>query len=222
MPEPGWLAAGMRALRDADLVQGSVGPPPGVRLHPFDRSLWVGSETGLWESANLFVRRDLFERVGGFQGWLDHGGGRPFAEDTWFGWRARRAGARTRFSAEAVVHHAVFNRTALEFVAERRRLRYFPAVVRQMPELREFLFAGRFLTRRAAAFDLALAGTALALARRSKVPLAATAPYAVELARQAAPWRRRAPLIAAATLVADAVGCVALVRGSVRERTLLL
>src|SRR5438128_7745134 len=70
-PVSGWLAAGLRALRDADLVQGPILPRPGATHGPFDRSLWVQQESGMHESANLMVRREVFERVGGFEGWLD-------------------------------------------------------------------------------------------------------------------------------------------------------
>jgi hypothetical protein len=66
-PTKGWLAAGVRALEHAELVQGKVVPEPEVAMGPFDRSLWVTSSVGLWETANLFVTRDLFERVGGFE-----------------------------------------------------------------------------------------------------------------------------------------------------------
>ena len=59
------------------------------------------------------------------------------AEDVWLGWRARRAGLATGFASAAVVHHAVFPRSAGEYVAERRRLRHFPALVRRIPELRD-------------------------------------------------------------------------------------
>src|SRR5205823_9205883 len=38
-PEPGWLAAGLRALESADLVQGAVEPDPSVRPMPLDRSI---------------------------------------------------------------------------------------------------------------------------------------------------------------------------------------
>jgi glycosyltransferase involved in cell wall biosynthesis len=223
VPTPTWLATGLRALENADLVQGAVSPTPGVYCGPFDRSLWVDGPTGLWESANLFVRRDLFERLGGFEGWLDHRGGRPFAEDTWFGWRAVCAGARTAFAPEAVVHHHVFRRGVGGYLAEQMRRQYFPAVVRQMPELRdEVLFARVFLSRRSGAFDLAVAATAVALARRSVRPLVATAPYMVLAGRAALPWGRRAPVVALAGLAADAVGFAGLVRGSLERRSLLL
>ena len=107
----------MRALSGSDLVQGFVRPPPGARRGPFDRTLWVTSEYGLYETANLFVRREWFERLEGFRDWVsDHGRSgamrRPFGEDAWFAWRARRLGARTAFAERAVVHHAVFPGTA--------------------------------------------------------------------------------------------------------------
>src|SRR4051794_33054615 len=69
-PEPGWLAAGVEALESADLVQGAVHADPSARRGPFDRTLWVTDAWGLFESANLFVRRDTFAALGGFEGWL--------------------------------------------------------------------------------------------------------------------------------------------------------
>jgi hypothetical protein len=91
-----------------------------------------------------------------------------------------------------------------------------------MPEIRGYVYRRVFLTRRTAAFDLALAGALLAAAMRSPWPAAAAAPYLVELARAALPWRRHAPGAFAATFAADAVTFIALIRGSVRERTLLI
>jgi glycosyltransferase involved in cell wall biosynthesis len=221
-PTPGWLAAGVRALAGADLVQGRVDPDPGARLGPFDRTIWVERETGLYETANLFVRRELFDRVGGFEVWLEPEIGKPLGEDMWFGWRARRAGARSAFCEEALVHHAVFPRGAAEFVAERRRLRYFPAMAAKMPELRsQFFYARWFLSRRSAAFDAALVGTAAAVASRSRWPLVAALPYARTVYRDARPYRRRAPLVAAVRVGADAAGLAALARGAARSRTLL-
>ena len=58
-PAAGWLRAGVRALERADIVQGAVLPDPLAKLGPFDRSLWITFEVGLWETANLFVQREL-------------------------------------------------------------------------------------------------------------------------------------------------------------------
>jgi glycosyltransferase involved in cell wall biosynthesis len=209
-PAPGWLAAGVSALDRADLVQGHVRPDPDAELGPFDRSLWITYEVGLWETANLFVTRALFERAGGFEDWLRPVAGKAMAEDVWFGWRAKRAGARSAFCPEALAHHAVFPRPLREYVLERRRLRHFPEMAARMPELRDaFLHRRWFLNRRTLALDLALAGTAAALLTRSPLPLAAWIPYAH--------GARRPARVAAVDLAADLVGAWALARGSARS-----
>ncbi len=221
-PTPRWLAEGVRAMKSADLVQGKVDPEPGP-IGPWDRTIWVERETGLYETANLFLRREVFDRVGGFEVWLEPEIGKPLAEDMWLGWRARRSGARSAFSADALVHHAVFPRGPLGWIGERRRLRYFPAMAAQMPELRhQFFFARVFLSKRSAAFDAAVAGAAVAAARRSPWPLAAALPYARMVAADAIPSRRRAPLVAAVKLAGDALTLASLVRGSARYRSPLI
>ena len=220
---PGWLAAGTSCMDGAELVQGRVVPEPGVALGPFDRSLWIQRNVGLWETANLFVTRDAFERVGGFEDWLTPRAGKAMAEDVWLGWRLRRAGARAAFCPAALVHHAVFRRRAAEYVQERRRLEHFPEIVARMPELRGSLcFRRVFLSRRSAAFDAALVGLGLAAARRSGVPLVAGLPYLLLAGARARMYGAAAPKVGAVDLVADAVGLVALARGSVYARTPLL
>jgi GT2 family glycosyltransferase len=191
-------------------------PEPGVAIGPCDRTIWVTSARGLFETANLVVRRELFERLGGFESWLVPSEGIELGEDVWFGWRARRAGARVGFAGDALVHHAVFRGGWRDVVRVRRRLRYFPALARRIPELREELLWRRvFLTRRSAAFDAAVAGVVGAALVRRAAPLALVAPYAVELARGG----RRA---AVPGVVGDAVGAASLVAGSVRYRSPVL
>jgi hypothetical protein len=221
MPRPQWLRAGLAAMAEADLVQGRVAPDPGAHLGPFDHTVWVAGESGLYETANLFVRRHLFERLGGFEDFLGARIGKPLAEDVWLGWRARRAGARTAFCADALVHHAVLPRGPSGYVGERARLVYFPAIARQVPELRRTLFfRGCFVTRRSAALDLAVVGLAAAAVKRSPLPLLAAGPYAVSIARYGRRWRSLR--VAAVEVGADAVGLAALVWGSLRNRTPVL
>ncbi len=154
VPTRRWLRAGLEAMRSADLVQGAVEPDPGASHYPLERTVWVVEEVGLYETANLFVRRELFERLGGFEDWLAPVVGKPLAEDVWLGWRARRAGAAVVFSEDALVHHAVFQITAGELIAEGIRRGHFPAMAARIPELRETLFYRRlFLSRRTAEFD---------------------------------------------------------------------
>ncbi len=227
VPTPNWLLEGSRALEQADLVQGAVLPDPGTPVGPFDRTVTVVSEVGLYETANIFVRRDLFERLGGFEDWMPESETDtrpPMGEDVWFGWRARRSGARTVFCLGALVHHAVFRGGVPEYIAEYARLRYFPPMARRIPELRRRFFYRRyFLTRRSAAFDAAAAGAALGRLAGSPWPLVVAIPYAAILVRESQRYGGRSAIKrAAATLAADAVGLVALAHGSVKARTLVL
>lgn len=218
-PTPGWLAAGLRALEDADLVQGRVTPDPDFQRGPFDRTLHVNGPSALFESANLFVDRALFECLGGFEDWLRPEVGKAVAEDVWLGWRARRAGAPTAFAPDALAHHAVFREGAAAYVLERRRLAHFPAIAGKLPEIRvELFFARWFLNRRTAAFDLAV--VALAARRRALLPL--LLPYLALLLGEALPWRGLAPKVVPVRMAADAVGFAALVRGSLRRRSVVL
>lgn len=218
-PTPGWLAAGWEASRDADLVQGRVQPPPAARVGPFDRHITVLAEYGLYETANLFITRDLFDRLGGFESILIPRSGKELGEDIWLGWRARRAGAQTAFANDALVHHAVFPRSAREFVAEHARRRFFPELARRIPELRDSFFHRRvFLNERTARFDLALAGAVTAVATRRLAPLVLAAPHALLVQQDA----RRSGRIALAGLAADGVSAAALALGSARSRSMLL
>ena len=148
-PAPDWLRRGLEAIDGADLVQGRVIADPGSAHGPFDRSVTVDGERGLYETANLIVRRPLFEELGGFEDWLPARIGKPLAEDLWLGWRARRAGARTAYAERALVHHAVFERGPADYVAERARLVYFPAIAAKMPELRDDVLLAALVPERA-------------------------------------------------------------------------
>ena len=222
-PTPGWLRAGVDALKAADLVQGHVLPDPDSEVGPFDHTIWITFEVGLYETASLFVRRETFERVGGFEDWISPENGRPVGEDVWFGWRARRLGARTAFCADALAHHAVFPRGWRDYVAERERCRYFPAMAAKVPELRShFFYARLFLNRRHAALDVGLLGALTALALRSPLPLLAGVPYGVAVRRRTQFFPSGRLGIAAADVAADLLGLASLLRGSLRYRSPVL
>lgn len=217
-PTAGWLAASTGELERADIVLGPVSPigPHG----PLDRSVWIGAESGLFETANLVVRRAVFERAGGFPAGLEGHEGAPFGEDVLFGWTAVRGGARVVFCPRSLVLHEVQPRGARAFLAERRRLAMFPRLTRQVPELRSaFLHRRLFLNPRTARFDLAAVGLLAALALRRPWPLLALAPYAQLVRHDARSGGRRA---AAVRMAADGVTAAALARGSAAARTVVL
>lgn len=228
-PAPSWLRRGVEALESADLVQGKVvreGDPETA----FDHSIEVTRESGLYETANLFTTRELYERVGGFEDWLEVRVGKRLGEDVWFGWTARRAGARTAFCDRAVVVHAWIRRGGKEYVRDRLSRFYYPALVAKVPELRRTLLVARvFLTPQSAAFAAAAAAMTVAVVLGLTIapwaalpPLPGAIPYAVRVFGRARLLRRYAPRVAAVEVVADGVSCLAMLAGSLRFRTLVL
>jgi glycosyltransferase involved in cell wall biosynthesis len=232
-PTPGWLAALGEALEHAEIVTGPVLPTPGVPRDLFARTLHRTSESPLYETANLAVQRKCAERVGGFEPFVPRTDGvrtglRPtleqghFGEDVVFAWRARRLGARTAFAQDALVHHAVFPRSPQGYIAERWRLRFFPALVSEIPELRSRLFMRYFLSKDSALFDLAAAGVSAAFLSRRHWLLVAALPYMRRRLTRRQAWRRSVARRNLAVVIGDALGLAALVRGSAAARRILL
>lgn len=231
-PDAMWLQGVVDGLRAADLVTGPVLPDPSVVAGRFDRTLRIAQPSALFETANLGVRRDLFDAIGGFEPFVPTGRANPgirprpeqghFGEDVVFGWRARRLGARIAFREDAVVYHAVFPRGARGYIAEKWRLRYFPALLREVPEFRRALPLRLFLSRRTLRFDVAVVGVATAAHGRRAWPLLLSADYVRRCLRTTGVWRRSAARENLALVVGDVVALSALIRGSIAARRLLL
>lgn len=112
VPRPDWLRRGVAALAadpEADAAGGRVevvAPRPGARTMIETFELWCGFpqhvyvRRGFSGAGNLFVRREVFERVGTFDETLMSGG------DKEWGQRLTRAGGRVVYADDAVVAHA--------------------------------------------------------------------------------------------------------------------
>jgi glycosyltransferase involved in cell wall biosynthesis len=239
-PTPTWLERGMEHIASADLVQGRVDPDPGVPRTPFDRSLSVSGHRGLYQTANLFVRRETFEAVGGFIDWvLEQRGGRrwskdrrrgrtmrtPIGEDTLFAWQALRGGARSEFGGDAVVHHAVVPGNVLHDMADHWHwARDIPGMARLVPELRETTFYHRlFFNHVSARFDLALVGLVGAVVSGQPAWMLVSRSYLRLLRGQSFQWpvQQQAEYLLGAPLV-DLVTLMALLTGSVTWRNPVL
>jgi glycosyltransferase involved in cell wall biosynthesis len=239
-PTPGWLAAGLKVVGQADLVQGRVEPDPAVPRTPFDLSLVVERDGGFYQTANLFVRREVYEAVGGFRDWVleersqrrwsaDRRRARasrtPIGEDTLFAWTARRLGARSAFAPEALVHHAVVPGGMLDDVADRWHwARDMPGLARLVPELRRGTFHRRvFFNSVTARFDYAVAGLAAAALTKRPCWLLTAMPYVRHVLEHSRQWpaQQRLAYIAAAPVV-EAATFVALFTGSVAWRSMIL
>jgi GT2 family glycosyltransferase len=112
--DPGWLAALVGCAGEAALLAGPVrvttaDPPNAVErfeaLWRFSQRAWV--EQGWAATANLCVRREAFDAVGGLDPAYRHIG-----EDADFCVRAIRAGQRLAFCPDAWVAHAAERRLA--------------------------------------------------------------------------------------------------------------
>jgi glycosyltransferase involved in cell wall biosynthesis len=109
VPEPGWLAAGVAAIdAGADLVGGRIAqrhnPSPSV-WERYDRATYLRqerfvTEQGFAATANLFVRKAVFDEIGEFVPELVASG------DLELGQRARAAGFSLVYDEDAcVLHH---------------------------------------------------------------------------------------------------------------------
>lgn len=248
-PHPMWLARGLEAIARADIVAGAISPDPDARRTPFDRTVAVETDGGLYETANLFVRRSMFDAVGGFRDWaLEEPGRRrfsedrrrnratrtPIGEDTLFAWSVRRLGARTAYAPSAVVYHAVAPGSLRDLIEDRWHWsRDIPGLARLVPELRQGAFYRRwFFAYWTAAFDLAVVSVAVAGLTRRTLWLAGTLPYLDRLRREAMTYRvgpgsrcarvRSGAVHALGLPAADAATLTGLITGSVAWRSVVL
>lgn len=167
--EPGWLSAGVAAAANADIVGG---PDPGPREAPWGERLsnlllatpWIGSGVPAHEwnprggpvrtahdvaLCNLFVRRETFEKLGGFDESFGYIG-----EDTDFVRRALDSGARVVLEPAARVRH---RRRAFPGPYLAQRWRYRVKTGRLLVEKPGLHARGRIAAFLAAAFAASVA-----------------------------------------------------------------
>ncbi len=101
-PQPQWLENGLRALEGADAVSGRIVMPIPEAPTDYERDA-QGLERSELVTANCFVRRELLERIGGF----DEDFRMAWREDSDLHFRLLRCGARIARAPDAVVVHPV-------------------------------------------------------------------------------------------------------------------
>lgn len=106
LPEPTWLEEALAAIEDADVVAGEVtlvAPPRPTVWSLLTMDMFLDQERNVLLSravtANLIVKRQLFDKLWGFDESLPSGGDYDFVE------RSVGRGARLRYAAKAVVRH---------------------------------------------------------------------------------------------------------------------
>jgi glycosyltransferase involved in cell wall biosynthesis len=230
-PQPKWLEAGMAAIdAGADVVNGRTRPARPVG--PLERSVWSGEE-GLYPTCNMFYRRVVFERLGGFDvaaaarlGFLmePRARGLGFGEDTLLAWRAHRSGSRVEYVPDAFVSHYVFPAAIVDSISRAWQMSAFPPLVKEVPELRATLVHHQVMFGPRNRLPMYAAAAALASRRWALVAGAVGWWLGVrlrDLRRQPASWEQRLTAVPQELLL-DVVAGAGLCAGSVRSRTLLL
>jgi GT2 family glycosyltransferase len=220
-PQPKWLEAGLAAMERGRVVVGLTTPPPDqekLASGPFARALWV-REAKYFETANVFYLRSDLEACGGFEERFRAG------EDTDLALRVVPAGDDVVFAEDAHVHHDVRPSEFRGAVRETFRWVDLPLVVGRHPQVRTTLLHRRVFWKRSHPTALlALAGIALAVARRRPLPLLLVLPW-VRLrvtSMPLTPGPRRRWLVLPQGLVLDLTEVAVMVKGSVKHRTLVL
>jgi len=226
---PGWIAEVRRAFdTDADFVQGRTLPDPTAERDagPWDHSVWVTGPTALFETCNIAYRRRMFDLVGGFDE-VDPFTTRkrrlPFGEDAVLGARIVRAGGAPSYAEDALVYHRYLPSSYSSYLKRRRQVGEFPGLARRSHLVRNVLWHRVFLSRRTAAFDLAVACGAVAALSRRAWPLIGVVPWLRECSAEAARRPgRTTPYRVSQVALGDAVGLAGLLLGSARHGRLVV
>jgi glycosyltransferase involved in cell wall biosynthesis len=217
-PTPDWLAAGLTAHREhpGALVQGRIEPDPEghEREGVLTRTLRVRRLGPWYETANIFYPQEVLAELDGFN---EAFGPKPGGEDTDLAWRALGAGRDAVFAADAIVHHAVEDLGVRGLLREAWRWTEPMQVFAVHPELRGLLNRGVFWS----GWHWMVLRSLLALAAPRWLRRFLLLRHALQLHAEA---RRRGggwwavPIL----LLRDVVEVIAVVRGAIRYRTLVL
>ncbi len=213
---PGWLEALVDAASSGAVVQGRVEPAQPMR--PFSRSLVVRGGPGPWfQTANIAYPRAVLESVEGFDA-----DAFPFVgEDTDLAWRARAAGARFTFAADAVVRHDVVRQGPVGALRFAFRWSDSVRLFARHPELRRAALTKRVFWK-GSHYLLVRALLTLLVPRRLR-PLAVWLwlPYALHLVDR---WHDEGggPALAPWLVLHDLVEVAAIARGAVKHRVFVI
>ncbi len=221
---PGWLRCGLAAFHEGvALVQGRTGPDPAVPTGIFTWYVSVEKEGFIYECCNIFYRRSVLIEVGGFSNRdltptavVPMGG-----EDVELAWRVRRSGWETAFAPEAVVYHEVVPISLWRWICI-KRLYNWPAIVKRVPELRQFFFCRYFYDQSQAWLLLGVFGMVMSLIHPGFLIL--LLPYVVVRGSEPTRTLRGALRLARVCvyLPRDVTSLCLLTAGSLNHRCLLL
>lgn len=184
---------------------------------PFTRVVRI-DDASFYATCNVFYRRADLDLVGGF----DEAFATPAGEDTDLGLRVSEAGRTTVFVPDAVVHHPVRPSSFRATVRETVRWVGIPRVIARHPAARSLLVHRLFWKRSHPPTLFAVLGVLLVLRRRRAAVLLLPWLWHRLVTAPPCPGPRRRVLALPGTFAVDALEVAVMVRGSVRERTLVL
>ncbi|MEX2459427.1 MAG: glycosyltransferase [Actinomycetota bacterium] len=230
-PAAEWLEEGVAPFGGDErlgIVQGRTDPEPRQisALRGLASSQRIEWESGLYETCNLFVRREALQAAGGFAEDIPV----PAAEDTELAWKVKGHGRESVFVRDAVVYHAVHPGRLRDYQRRFAQWSEVHRTLRRTPAVRRGFFLGHFWTPHHVWFLLFVLGAigylgmGLAGASPAWIPALLGLPYVLFLLRNSRETLSLFERIAYAPVrfVADAIEVATLARGSIRHRALLL
>jgi GT2 family glycosyltransferase len=130
LPEPDWLEAGLRSIQRLGgvAVEGAVEPWPPDAIGPRTHQV-VNRTGGLYMTANMMYRRDLLERLGGFdERFLE------FLEDSDLAFRVMDSGFEIPFAPEVRVRHHIRSPSLADTLKSTRHQRWLSLFARKHPD----------------------------------------------------------------------------------------
>lgn len=233
LPDPGWLRAIAAAVvGGADVVVGRTEADPAALASAGAFSHWVRVEAPMpwFPTCNIAYRRELLERLDGFDESFTARLGSSFGDDTDLGWRALERGAEARFAPDARVVHEVTPSDVAAWLRARGRRVGVPAVVARHPGLRAqlphpWVYERAHVPALVGAFGLLGWLVRPTSWGRALVAALALVPYVrfrtVGQGRRPVPGSTSPPALAG-LFVADVIEAGVTVRGAVRARIVLL
>jgi GT2 family glycosyltransferase len=225
-PEADWLERLLEAAQanPGAIVQGATKPDPYeapiMKYAPRPRSMDVDPPGPYAQTCNILYPRAALEAVDGFDESFPY----PAGEDLDLAARLWERGTPYVGAADALTYHAVDTFSLPAAVRFNRRWESIPLLMKRHPQLREQLeLGGVFWKRRHAMLPPALAG--LILHRREPLLALLAVPwvlYALPHRGSHPAGRLRAAGELAGRAVVDASEMWAMVKGSVRYRTIVL
>jgi glycosyltransferase involved in cell wall biosynthesis len=162
--DPYWLKNGISKIGNGvGLVQGKTLPNPRQEMKVFIRTMRIEHEDGLYQTCNMFYRKDILESVGGFSpefiGLDRFGKPRWGCEDIDLAWKVKKKGWKSVFADDAIVYHHVFYIHPIKGILNYRMFRAFfhfiPYVIKKHPEMRKSaLYRRYFFSKYTALFNL--------------------------------------------------------------------